>query len=185
MAYFSRFIPVVAVAFVAGCASFAPYNAALEQRVIRMDERTHELLAVSRKRAVPLAESQSFLRDSLSTLEWMHENAERYGSQGPEVETAENLRMRFAMLQAGSKPLRRADLIGSVGSTAALRAVYYRSPSKVQWFSAPPEDTTSATNTDTTTTTTDSTKCKDVRHNHDRGRCDDGRHGGHDGGHRH
>lgn len=179
MTRFPRLLIVVLSAMLAGCAGYAPYNAGLEQRIIRMDERAHELLAVTRSHPVPVAESQSFLRDSLSTLEWMREDAERYGSKGPEVETAANLRERFAALQARKKPLHRDDLLGAIGSTAELRAVQFRKRSAHEWREAHPASSSSSTDTDTTTTDDNNNKCKDDKH-HRHDHCEDGRHGGHD-----
>jgi hypothetical protein len=182
----TRPLLVAATALLAGCAGYAPYNPALEQRVIRMDERTHELLAASRAHAISMADSQSYLRDSLDTLKWLHDDAVEYKSKGPAVEIVTNLQGTFRRLQSRKTALRRADLLQVAGSTSELRAIQFRKRRGYEWQQAhPPTDTSSSTDTDTTTT--DPAKCDD-KHGHDHG--GDAHHGGHDdgdhgGGHHH
>jgi hypothetical protein len=168
-----RLLLLAATALLAGCAGYAPYNAGLEQRVIRMDERTQELLAAGRTHAISQAESQGYLRDSLATLQWLHDDAVKYGSKGPSVDIVTNLQGQLAGLQSRKTQLRRADVLQVAGSTAELRAIQFRKRRGYEWQQARPPSSTSSTS-DTDTTTTDTTKCKDEKHGHDHGEHRDG-----------
>ena len=126
------FLLLLAAAFLAGCATYAPYDYGLELQVIQMDEHLHGLLGATRSRPLAPGEGQAFLHDSLETLQLLHDRAFAHHEQSEESALVEYLRHRMQLLAVRKAPLTRTDLrrlafpIGDLREMETRRSNDYR-----------------------------------------------------------
>ncbi|HEV7401631.1 MAG TPA: hypothetical protein VGO11_01845, partial [Chthoniobacteraceae bacterium] len=105
----------------AGCASDAPYDYGLGLEVIRLDENTRALLATRPARPWAPPEAKRYLRESMGTLQRLHDRGLGHRSETPDARLIEFLRRRFELLAARKAPITRQEIGRLAPAIAELR----------------------------------------------------------------